>query len=108
MRVSAKGLPMRRLFIALIALLMLGLIVAPVAAHEEREVDAYDIELGWRVEPVYAGVYNGPEFFVHKHDGGDPVTGLESTLHLLVHFGDQQMLLEFYPVENDPGHYTAD
>ena len=101
---------MKSRFIMILILLaaLLLLVVAPASAHEERTVGAYDVELGWRVEPVYTGVINGPEFFVHDHASGKPVTGLESTLHLLVHLGDQQKLLQFYPVENDPGHYAAD
>ena len=81
---------------------------AAVRAHEGREVGAYDIEFGWRVEPAYVGVYNGPEVFVHDRATGDPVPGLESTLHLMVRFGDQEKGLELYRVWNDPGHYTAD
>ena len=98
-----------RLMLILVVLsALLILVVAPASAHEEREVGAYDMELGWRVEPAYVGIYNGPEFFVHDHATGDPVTGLEDTLHLLVHVGDQEKLLEIYPVWNDDGHYTAD
>ncbi len=98
----------RVLLLAVLLLALFALVVAPVAAHEERTVGAYDLELGWRVEPAYVGVYNGPEFFVHDASSGDPVTGLESTLQLMVHFGDQDRMLEFYQVEDDPGHYTAD
>ena len=98
---------MKKLFLGLFLLALLGFSL-PALAHEEREVGAYDVELGWRVEPAYVGVFNGPEFFVHSHGTGDAVSGLEETLHLLVHFGDQEKLLEVYPVEDDPGHYTAD
>jgi hypothetical protein len=98
----------RFMMILILLLALLVLIVAPASAHEEREVGAYDLELGWRVEPAYTGLFNGPEFFVHDHTTGDPVTGLEDTLHLLVHVGDQEKLLEIYPVWNDDGHYTAD
>jgi len=94
--------------IGLLLLTLLVLVIAPVSAHEARTVGAYDIELGWRIEPVYTGQFNGPEFFVHDHATGKPVTGLEATLHLLVHLGDQEKLLQFYQVEDDPGHYTAD
>ncbi|MBI1256151.1 MAG: hypothetical protein GC204_01650 [Chloroflexi bacterium] len=101
---------MKSRFMAILILLLalLVLVIVPVSAHEEREVGAYDVELGWRMEPPYTGLLNGPEFFVHDHATGDPVTGLEDTLHLLVHLGDQEKMLTVYPVENDPGHYTAD
>jgi hypothetical protein len=97
----------RKLFVVvcLLSLLALG---AAVSAHEGREVGNYVIEFGWQVEPAYAGLSNGSEIFVHYHDTAGPVTGLESTLSLMVHFGDQQKLLELYPVWNEPGHYVAD
>lgn len=97
-------------FLMLFVLLMIWVfsVSVPAFAHEERTVGAYDLELGWRVEPAYVGVYNGPEFFVHDADSDDPVTGLEDTLQLQVSFGGQEKMLEFYQVEDDPGHYTAD
>lgn len=98
---------MRKLLIPLILLVLLC-VSFTASAHEEREIGAYEVELGWSIEPAYAGLYNGPEVFVHSADTGDAVTDLETTLHLMVHFGDQQKLLELYPVWNDPGHYTAD
>ena len=98
----------RFMMILILVLALLVLIVAPASAHEEREVGAYDLELGWRVEPAYTGLFNGPEFFVHDHASGAPVSGLETTLHLLAHVGDQEKMLQFAEVENDPGHYTAD
>ena len=98
----------RFMMILILVTALLILVVAPASAHEEREVGAYDMELGWRVEPAYTGLFNGPEFFVHDHTTGTAVTGLEDTLHLLVHVGDQEKMLEIYPVYNDDGHYTAD
>jgi hypothetical protein len=99
---------MKRGLALLVVLLVAGLAIAPVLAHEGREVGEYVIEFGWRVEPAYAGVYNGPEFWVENHDTETPVEGLEESLRLLVHFGDQEKALAVYPVWNDPGHYTAD
>jgi hypothetical protein len=93
------------IFVCLLTLLALG---AAVSAHEGREVGNYVIEFGWRVEPAYAGVYNGPEITIENHDTGEPLTGAEATLNLMVHFGDQQKILALYPVFNEPGHYTAD
>ena len=34
------------------------------AAHEQRTVGPYQIAFGWRVEPTYAGQYNGPEVYI--------------------------------------------
>ncbi len=99
---------MRRWFVLVMLACLFVLVAAPAAAHEGREVGHYEIELGWRIEPAYAGIYNGPEVFVHDHETEEPVAGLETTLHLMVHFGDQQKMLELYPVWNEPGHYAAD
>jgi hypothetical protein len=98
-----------RSIVAMLMLLVLLILAAvPIAAHEGREVGDYVITFGWRVEPAYAGIYNGPELFISHHDTHEPVVGTESTMQLMVHFGDRQKLLELYPVWNEPGHYTAD
>ena len=79
----------------------------PAFAHEGREVGDYVIVFGWRIEPAYAGLYNGPEFTVETHED-EPVEGLEGTLSFMVHFGDQSKMLTLYPMSGEPGHYTAD
>jgi len=38
--------------------------VRSASAHEGREVGNYTISIGWRVEPAYVGVANGPEFTI--------------------------------------------
>ncbi len=51
--------------IGLVAVLVLTLGLMPSAsAHEGREVGDYTISIGWRVEPAYVGVANGPEFTI--------------------------------------------
>lgn len=101
---------MKSRLVLLVVLVMAALVLAaaPVSAHEHREVGDYAVTFGWRVEPAYAGVYNGPEFWVENHDDETPVEGLEDALQLMVHFGDQSKMLTVYGVWNDPGHYTAD
>jgi hypothetical protein len=112
--------------IAILAALVLLALAVPSLAHEGRTVGQYAIELGWRVEPAYTGIFNGPELFVNEAasdpeatpemsaDGdeeeavGAPVEGLEETLTLEVSFGGKSKILKLYPVWNDPGHYTAD
>ena len=85
----------------------------PVSAHEGREVGdgKYEITFGWQVEPAYAGVYNGPEVFIHTHGATEedekPVIGAEKTLKLKVMFGNQSKELELKPAWQDPGHYVA-
>jgi hypothetical protein len=82
--------------------------VLPASAHEGRDIGPYAVEFGWRVEPAYAQVYNGPEIFIHDHETEAPVEGAEATLQLEVSLGDQTKTLPLYPVWQDPGHYTAD
>ena len=101
---------MKKIFIglSLLVAILLSLVVFPVAAHEPRTVGDYDVEFGWHVEPAYTTLLNAGELFVHKHDGGDPVTGLDDTLQIEVSYGGKTKSLKFYAVEDDPGHYMAD
>lgn len=103
-----EAVMMKKSLIFVCLLLALVLVAAPISAHEGREVGEYVLVFGWRVEPAYAGIYNGPELTIEHHDTDEPLTGAEATLQLMVHFGDQQKMLELYPVWNEPGHYTAD
>lgn len=97
----------RLVLISVLLLAVLVLVAAPVSAHEHREVGDYEFTFGWRVEPAFVGVFSGPEFRVADADEA-PVEGLEDTLQMMVHFGDQSKMLEIRGVFRDPGHYTAD
>lgn len=55
--------------ILLIGLFALVSTVGLVFAHEGREVGEYILEIGWRVEPAYTGLMNGPEITVTRHGG---------------------------------------
>ncbi len=106
-----------------------------VLAHEGREVGNYTIEIGWREEPAYTGLMNGPEITVVRHsDEGDHegevtpepesehtdteadheeaesngVIGLEDTLQIEVTFGPASRTVNLRPIVSEPGHYTAD
>ena len=92
----------------ILVVVVLVVLVAMVAAHEEREVGDYALELGWRVEPAYTDLFNGPEIFIEKKASGEPVTGADDTLKLEVSFGADTKELKLREVYNDPGHYTAD
>ncbi len=99
----------RLALIALVAVLAIVALVLPTIAHEGREVGEFEIEFGWRVEPAYTTLFNGPEFTVKEHGGSEaPVLGLEDTLQLEVIYGDRTKLLRIRPVFDTPGHYTAD
>jgi hypothetical protein len=85
-------------------------VVLPAIAHEGREVadGEYIITLGWRVEPAYTNLFNGPEFFVEAHDTSEGVAGLEDTLTLEVSYGGQSRIIRFRPIPQTPGDYIAD
>lgn len=106
-----------------------------VAAHEGRQVGPYTIEIGWRVEPAYTGLINGPEITIfntqaaadhsnetEEHEDaegehvegaeteveGSPVMNLEDTLQIDVSFGPATKTLHLRSVPGEPGHYVAD
>ena len=112
-------------FLLVLSLLLVALAV-PVVAHEGREVGEYQIVFGWRLEPAYTNILNGPEFTVAPHGGGhseeaegshddtdsdhasDGITGLEDTLQIEVTYGGQSKILRLRAVYGEPGSYTAD
>ena len=91
-----------------VVLLVFVALFVPASAHEGREVGEYLIEFGWRVEPAYTTLLNGPEFTVETHDDGKAVEGLEETLQIEVGYGGKTKVLRLRAVANEPGHYTAD
>lgn len=123
-------------FRVLVLLLILSLCAVPAFAHEGREVGEYSIVFGWRVEPAYTGILNGPEITVTRHSheeaadeaehsegdhadeaehsagedhhAGEGVTGLEDTLQIEVSFGPASRVLNLRAVRSEPGSYTAD
>ncbi|MBN8590652.1 MAG: hypothetical protein J0M33_02795 [Anaerolineae bacterium] len=123
--------------VAWLIVLIVGLAVLFVSvatAHEGREVGDYTIEIGWRIEPAYTGLMNGPEITITRHgsednhdeadttpevehtneageahdDENNGVTGLEDTLQIEVLFGPASRVLNLRAVRGEPGHYTAD
>jgi len=121
---------MRKSLLGVIILVGAALLLVPVSAHEGREAGPYQIVFGWRVEPAYTDLLNGPEFTIQMHSGeegeeeaegehsdtgvedhhdaGAMVEGAEDTLQLEVSFGDQTKQLRIRPVFGEPGNYTAD
>ncbi|MCC6894908.1 MAG: hypothetical protein IT321_18960 [Anaerolineae bacterium] len=83
---------------------------ATVSAHEGREIGdgAYTIVFGWRVEPAYTTLLNGPEFEIMTHEDEEPVEGAEETLQIEVSYGGQSKVLKLRAVWGEPGNYTAD
>jgi len=87
------------------------LLAAPAAAHEERRVGAYHVEVGFGTEPAYAGQPNSVQLLLNDAQGR-PVTDLGDSLKVEVIYGDQtkELALEpFFEVGGDgtPGDYRA-
>ena len=97
-------------------------LVAPqiASAHESRTIadGAYEIVVGFKNEPVFAGDKSGLEFWVSEvgaatpaagaEDEGVPVEGLEETLQAEVIFEDQTMALPLEAAWDEPGAYGSD
>ena len=98
-----------------------------VSAHEGREIGDYVINVGWREEPAYTNLMNGPEITISRQSAGDEqeatpeagatgaapavsngVIGLEDTLQIEVSFGPASKTFQLRAVGDEPGHYTAD
>jgi hypothetical protein len=90
---------------ALVGGLVALAIAAPVFAHEERTVGAYDLEVGFIAEPVFVGDRSGLEIHVMKD--GNPVEGLEKTLKAQVMVADATRDLELQAREEEPGWYES-
>jgi hypothetical protein len=73
---------------ALVGLVALG--AAPALAHEEREVGAFHMVVGFGDEPAYAGQKNSVQLLLFD-GGGAPVTDLGDTLNVEIGYQDQTM-----------------
>jgi len=99
---------------ALVALALGGL----ASAHEGREVGDYSLNFGWRAEPAYAGLFNGPEVAIsvvgaeegeeHDEHGDNPLEGVEIALSAEVTFGPETITIPLRPTFDDPTHFVAD
>jgi hypothetical protein len=92
---------------------VLAVVVVPVGAHEGKSVadGAYVLTFGWRNEPAYAGVFNGPEVSIALHDAeaGTPFPAdIPVEIVAEVTFGSESMTLQMEPMWNTTGHYIAD
>lgn len=124
----------RRLAVAVVACLVVAplLVIGRIAqAHGGVEVGDYELTIGFRNEPAYAGELNGLDLRVmshnpeadedhghaeeeHSEEGEDhthaetPVSGLEQTLRVEIIHGSASRELELRPVFGEAGSYTAD
>lgn len=96
---------------SVLLVLLVLLTVVPAFAHEDHEAGEYAISFGWRNEPAYAGMFNGPEVFLSQHDAaeGDHFPAdITVDLQAEVTFGPETMTIRLEPAWNETGHYIAD
>jgi hypothetical protein len=89
---------------------MLIFLAGPADAHEERDVGAFHLAVGFGQEPAYAGQPNGVQLLLSR--GGKPITDLGDTLSVTVAFGDQSKdlsVVPFFEIDEfgTPGDYRA-
>jgi hypothetical protein len=70
------------------ACLLIVVAALPAAAHEQRQVGAYQFTVGWQQEPTYVGELNAVQVFIHDTKG-NPVDDLGDppSLQLIVSTG---------------------
>jgi hypothetical protein len=105
----------RALVLAAISCVPLSVIVmaSPAAAHEQRDFAGVHAEVGWGIEPTYAGFQNSVQLIL-TDTNDQPVTDLGDTLNVAVTSGNQTTTLPVVPdfslgpdVSGDPGDYRA-
>lgn len=110
-----------RFFVAFLLMVLLSVSLfsaanQPAKAHEGRQVGPYTVELGWVVEPAYAGVYNGVEVHISMGEGEhtDEATDehveaevIEASLQIEVSFGNATKVLDLELAGDEPNHYIA-
>jgi hypothetical protein len=91
----------------------LALLAAPALAHETAAAGDLALELGWGIEPAYAGQLNSVQLIViHKADG-DPINDPGAKLTAAVSYGNQRQEFELMPTYDAasgtgvPGEYAA-
>ncbi|MBZ0318122.1 MAG: hypothetical protein K8L91_17005 [Anaerolineae bacterium] len=111
----------RRFFIVFLLVMLLSVSLLSAAdqsakAHEGRQVGPYTVELGWVVEPAYAGVYNGVEVHIsvdedeHTDEATDEhveAEPIEANLQIEVSFGDATKVLDLELAGDETNHYIA-
>lgn len=91
-----------------------ALLLEPSAslAHERRTIAGgkYDVVVGWDTEPAFVNQRNAAGIRISKAgtNPAQPVTGVESTLHLEIQQGAQSQPFPLRAVFGQPGYYVAD
>ena len=98
-------IPAKLAVAATMAATLLTLSPGVASAHAERTVGPFDLEIGFRDEPVYVGVPNA--VFLELMKDGEEVTDVGDSLTVTLGFGDQTSdPMVFEPME-EPGQFQA-
>jgi hypothetical protein len=89
----------------LLAALLLALTAPSALAHEQRDIGAYDVVIGFIAEPVFVGQRSGLEFSVTQNE--QPVEGLADILKAEVINGDARRDLPLSARFGQPGWYQS-
>lgn len=102
---------LRRMLPAVLALIAIGLLMAPSAlAHERRTVDKYQLVVGFNDEPAIQGELNAVQLTISvPSEGARPVEGLADTIKVSVASGGgQPKEFPIRAVSSQAGRYIAD
>jgi hypothetical protein len=93
-----------------LAVASIASISTAAAAHEQRTVGPYALEIGWLIEPAYLNSANAVSLEVMDTDAGTAVDHLEKTMQVEVIVGGAaaRRTFEFKPIPQEAGHYQAE
>lgn len=95
-----------------VAVFALAAAAPPAAAHEDRNLGPYEVEVGWLAEPALAGIANAVFLAVSdtRSTPAKPVEGLEKTLTVRIFQGGSTAPFSatFRKQLGHPGAYVAD
>jgi len=79
------------------------------AAHENRTVGPYALEVGWSLEPAYVNTANAVFVEVVDAHSNAPVEHLDKSIQVEVIVGGAaaRRTFDLQPVPQEPGHYQA-
>lgn len=101
----------RWLSLSVVLVAVFSLLSVTVFAHEGREVGEYELNFGWRNEPAFAGLFNGPEVYINLHHASEDAefpADVEVSLQAEVMFGSETKKLMLEPAWGETGHFIAD
>jgi hypothetical protein len=92
---------LRLLSVLILSVVIFSLSIVPTLAHEGRELGDYNISFGWRNEPAFSGLMNGPDLYISLpepvENQQELLEGLEVAVQVEVSFGPESRTLTLEP-----------